>query len=305
MFSATGLNSATNYYIDYGDGSAAQPLTLNPPPCAYGVDCSNSYTANSSHTYTAAGIYTASIVKNYCPPGTYCFVPSQIVATTKVSVSGNAGGGGGGSTNFSADPSSGTPPLTVVFTVQNAVSGNTYYIDYGDGTTGKIMPSCTFAGSSCGGDATGSHTYTSAGIYTATLSHSINCQAGYSCPTALIQDGKVTITVAENGQGGFGASPTSGAAPLTVSFSASQPGVVSFGDGTSGTLYSSCNLAGSSCGGPYSTSHTYNTAGIYTATLKRETGQTSLQVTPIYETVGTVTITVTSAPTLLNGKVGN
>jgi IPT/TIG domain len=84
----------------------------------------------------------------------------------------------------------------------------------------------------------------------------------------------------------FTASPTSGSAPLSVSFSASGgqnlPGdTVNFGDGTSGTLtanpvpeYACPQLIGtginSNCQNPvptYSVAHTYQSAGTYTATL--------------------------------------
>ncbi len=69
----------------------------------------------------------------------------------------------------------------------------------------------------------------------------------------------------------FSASPTSGAAPLTVQFTSSVSqgssigSTVNFGDGTSGTLAyvpvcSSCNAMGT-------VSHTYASSGTYTATL--------------------------------------
>jgi PKD repeat protein len=287
---ASGLNAATTYYITYGDALAGQLLVLNPPPCATGVDCSNSWTANGTHTYTAAGSYTISIIKNYCPPGAYCLVAKQIVASTTVTVTGTSDGSGGGNETFSATPTSGTPPLSVTFTAHHASGGNTYYLSYGDGTSGALAPSCIFVSASCVADAMSTHTYTAAGTYTATLSHSTNCPAGYGCTAALILDGTITITVANSGA--LNATPISGTAPLTVSFGSTQAGVVDFGDGMSGTLTSTCNTVSMACAGVYSISHTYNAAGTYTATLKRETGQTSLSPVPTYETVGTVTITV-------------
>ncbi len=100
----------------------------------------------------------------------------------------------------------------------------------------------------------------------------------------------------------FSASPTSGQAPLTVTFTSKMPpggNRVDFGDGTSGDIVN-WNItkmlcpAGVSCNsGTGSISHTYQQAGTYIAKLKRAIGETqSYPSNPIYETIGTVTITV-------------
>ena len=79
--------------------------------------------------------------------------------------------------------------------------------------------------------------------------------------------GRIDSTTSAN----FIASPTSGAAPLTVEFTATAPqgtelgNTVNFGDGSMGTLgvvpvCSSCNAEGVVL-------HTYASAGTYTATL--------------------------------------
>jgi peptidoglycan hydrolase-like protein with peptidoglycan-binding domain len=98
---------------------------------------------------------------------------------------------------------------------------------------------------------------------------------------------------------GFSASPASGTAPLTVQFTSSEPQgssigtTVNFGDGTSGTLgvipvCSSCNAMGS-------VSHTYLSAGTYTATLTG--GSCACPVNgicncPNMQILGTATVTV-------------
>jgi PKD repeat protein len=105
----------------------------------------------------------------------------------------------------------------------------------------------------------------------------------------------------------FSASPTSGAAPLSVQFTSSAPqgdaigNAVNFGDGTSGNLgfapvCSSCNALGI-------VSHTYVSPGIYTATLT--SGACACPAggicnCPAIQILGTATVTVNSASTASN-----
>ena len=97
----------------------------------------------------------------------------------------------------------------------------------------------------------------------------------------------------------FSASPTSGAAPLAVTFSTNISGqggqeyTIEYGDGSSAKAnycYSPLDL----CQQPGINTHTYTTAGTFTAILKRVVGVREVQSgdTNIYEVVGTVTITV-------------
>jgi PKD repeat protein len=146
-----------------------------------------------------------------------------------------------------AAPTSGDAPLPVDFDASDSsdVDGTitNYAWDFGDGNTGTGV--------------TTSHTYTTPGTYTATVtvtdnsgltgtdSEIITVTPPNAAPTADVQ-----------------AAPTSGTVPLVVSFdgsasSDSDGSVVSyawdFGDGNTGT-------------GP-TTSHTYTTPGTFTATL--------------------------------------
>ena len=99
-------------------------------------------------------------------------------------------------TNFSVSPTSGVAPLSVRFTSsapQGDAIGNT--VNFGDGTSGKLgfVPVC----SSCNALGIVSHTYTSPGIYTATLtSGTCACPAGgvCNCPNMQII-GTATVTV--------------------------------------------------------------------------------------------------------------
>jgi len=106
----------------------------------------------------------------------------------------------------------------------------------------------------------------------------------------------VTLYVSGTPTTSFTATPTSGAAPFTVNFTAIGSGmqaVVNFGDGTTGGPTGNCVIADPvQGGGPYGPdcpySHTYQSAGVYTATLRDVNGNL----------VDTATVTVTGNPTV-------
>lgn len=177
--------------------------------------------------------------------------------------------------SLSASPKSGAAPLTVTFSAVAAAftSTSSYYLNYGDGTTGNLtFPPCALGGS-CPGSA--SHTYNSAGTYTARLMQVVGTAAGGVDSGSLVkQISTVTITVAGSVTGiSFSASPTSGTAPLAITFSGtvtSSGYSIDFGDGTtSGDV--GCSHGGCVGNGPtsVSTTHIYTSAGTYIAKLRR------------------------------------
>ena len=174
------------------------------------------------------------------------------------------GGGGGGGTkppptpvnqvpvaSFTAAPSSGAAPLVVAFdaTASTDPDGSivTYAWDFGDGTAGTGR--------------TVSHTFATVGSYTARLTVTDNAGATATATQAI----SVTSQPPPLNQppvAAFTATPTSGLAPLVVSFdagaSADPDGTIttyawSFGDTTTGT--------------GRTTAHTYSAVGTYTASL--------------------------------------
>ncbi len=145
--------------------------------------------------------------------------------------------------DFSGSPISGDAPLTVSFTDLSANNPDSWSWDFGDGGTSTAQNP--------------SYTYNTAGTYTVTLTAS-NC-AGSDVVTKVDY-----ITVSEppctetTPVADFSGSPTSGDAPLTVSFtdlSTNNPDTWSwdFGDGGTSTTQNP--------------SYTYNSAGTYTVTL--------------------------------------
>src|SRR5207247_1835997 len=128
--------------------------------------------------------------------------------------------------NFTASPTSGLAPLTVSFT--NLSSGaSSYSWDFGDGNASSaINPANTFS---------------NAGSYTVRLT-----AAGAGATNTLTRTNYVVVTnppppvVAD-----FTGSPTSGGAPLTVSFTNLSTGAASyswdFGDGHAGSAINPAN----------------------------------------------------------------
>ncbi|MFA7310100.1 MAG: PKD domain-containing protein, partial [Candidatus Paceibacterota bacterium] len=228
------------------------------------------------------------------------------------------------SSTFSASPTSGAAPLAVRFTTSEK-SGT---INFGDGTSGTIQAGplgvCYFGGTCTGGGYGASHTYTSAGTYTATLSKGggicfVNGISSF-CGSPDQQIGTVTITVGDalvctnmyricpagthnggkcnqdcipdNTSATLSASPTTGAAPLLVTFqipAASAGGIIKYGDGAQENVpFFACQTTGITGPCTMPLNHTYASAGTYTAQLLNS----SQCITAGCNVVGTATINV-------------
>jgi len=138
---------------------------------------------------------------------------------------------------FYATPMTGVVPLAVTFTGASTGNITQSQWDFGDGAT-SALPDPT-------------HTYTSAGVYTVTLTVS-----GPRGTDTLTRTDLVTAYAPVHS--GFTAWPTSGIVPLTVTFTNTSSGdytacLWSFGDGVTSTL-------------PNPT-HTYTAVGVYNVTL--------------------------------------
>lgn len=227
-----------SYTFNFGDGSAA----VSQPG------------ATVSHTYTAAGSYTASVVVQDSHGATGSVTVSVAVTA--------AGGNHAPTAALSASATSGETPLPVDFDASASTDADgdaisEYRFDFGDGSAAVAQASPKI-----------SHTYTAAGSFTASVT--VKDSAGNVSPQASTTIDVTTTVVVTPGSGPVAAlviTPTSGAAPLLVTFDGSRSFdasggsigeyVFDFGDGSSIVTQSS----------PTAT-HTYTTPGSYKPTLK-------------------------------------
>ena len=168
--------------------------------------------------------------------------------------------------DFSATPTSGQAPLTVQFTDTSIGNPTMWAWDFGDGQTDMI--------------ASPSHTYTSPGTYTVTLTASSQT----SGTDTIVKAGYITVTEESGIVADFYATPTSGQAPLTVQFTDTSIGnptmwAWDFGDGQTDMIASP--------------SHTYTNPGTYTVTL---TASSQTNGTDTIVKAGYITVTGGSGP---------
>jgi PKD repeat protein len=141
--------------------------------------------------------------------------------------------------DFTGSPTSGEAPLTVSFTDQST-DATSWDWDFGDGGTSTAQSP--------------SHQYSSAGTYTVTLTATNSCGSDVETKTDYITVSEPCVAPVAD----FTGNPTSGEAPLTVSFtdqSSNSPTSWSwdFGDGGTSTAQNP--------------SHQYGSAGTYTVSL--------------------------------------
>ncbi|WP_052279228.1 PKD domain-containing protein [Methanosarcina acetivorans] len=148
--------------------------------------------------------------------------------------------------NFTADPTSGTAPLTVNFTDQSTGSPTSWFWDFGDGANSTEQNPV--------------HTYSVAGNYTTNLTVTNSAGTDFEVKTDYITVLEPSTPEPEP-VAAFTADVTSGSAPLTVNFTDQSTGsptswLWDFGDGTNSTEQNPV--------------HTYASAGSYTVNLTVE-----------------------------------
>jgi PKD repeat protein len=211
--------------IDYGDGQSK--VAIGSPP------------SSITHTYSRAGDYRPKLTVLASPTAT-----SAATATTSITV-------GTALISFVATPAAGNPPLKVSFTLGTSVKNiTTWTVDFGDGQHlgGAGKPPATLA-----------HTYAKAGTYAANFAVKPGAYAVVAAFAQITVGGGTPPTLS------LTAAPTSGAHPLTATFTLGSniPGqvvswVLQFGDG---------QRAGGSGRPPATVSHTYAKPGTYLAFL--------------------------------------
>ncbi|WP_084542410.1 PKD domain-containing protein [Calidithermus chliarophilus] len=221
--------------------------------------CTSSSTRQ--HTYNAAGSYTAKLVVSDGKG-------LESNKTVSVTVTSSQPNRPPVISSFAGTPASGVAPLQVTFSwAISDPDGNalTCKLDVNnDGTFEYTLSNCTSS-------STQKHTYGSAGSYTAKLV--------VSDPANASAQQTATVTVSSPNQApavnSFSASPSSGTAPLTTTFSWN----VSDPDGDSLTCKLDVDNNGTfeytldNCTSGSSQQHTYGAAGSYTARLVVSDGQ--------------------------------
>ena len=189
-------------------------------------DGATSTLQNPSHTYGTAGIYSVSLTVTG-PGGSDTLVQSNLITASDTVVA-----------NFSGSPTSGVAPLTVSFADASTGGPTGWSWSFGDGATSTQQNP--------------SHVYASVGTYSVSLT-----VTGPANSDTLTRAGYIVVNEPAPVAALTG-TPTSGTAPLVVSFSDASSGTVTawnwdFGDGNSSTLQNP--------------SHTYAALGSYTVTL--------------------------------------
>lgn len=261
-FTATPTTGAAPLVVNF-DASASSDPDNDPLTYAWTFGDGNSGTGVSpNHTYQTGGVYTATLT-----------VSDGTTTTSSTKTITVIGPNQGPTASFTANPTSGAAPLAVSFDASSSSDPEndalTYAWAFGDGNTGAgVSPN---------------HTYVNTGTYTVTLTVSDGEFADQATIVINALGSNLGPTAA------FTATPTTGDAPLAVSFNASRssdpendPLTYSwaFGDGNTGTGVRS--------------NHTYLGGGVFTVTLTVSDGQSSDQAT--------TTITVNAdnqAPTAL------
>ena len=245
-------NTQLRYSVIWGDEGVIDQIRAFGSANAGALQTSGTFT----HVYASAGVYR--------PTFTVSNTAGSAQTSASVVVGGGGdedggGGGGGGNSTFSASPTSGTAPLTVIFRSNIVNDLDSYSIDFGDGTNGVLQNNCQLGYGACGLP-TANHAYTANGTYIAKLKQLTGMTASMPGTPIYNTIGAVTITVGAGGtsSGTFTATPKTGAPPLMVTFTGvgnsiyfgdDGPTLIASGDGSLGTV-----------------THVYRSGGEYTAT---------------------------------------
>jgi PKD repeat protein len=228
------------------------PIPVEKPFSGY----SSKATASPGQSYTSSSGTTWTDLTASSPNTNVCLKVYTVTTGTTVKTP---------VASFTGTPTSGVAPLTVTFTDTSINTPTAWAWTFGDGATSALRNP--------------SHIYSTAGTYTVSLK-----ATNAAGSNTLTRTSYIAVTAAPVAPvASFTGTPTSGVAPLTVTFtdaSTNSPTawVWTFGDGTTSTAQNP--------------SHIYSTAGTYTVSLKATNAVGSNTLTR------TDYITVTAAPVI-------
>lgn len=219
-------------------------------------DGSTSTVQNPAHTYKTAGTYAVTLTVTNTKGANTLSQSGYIVVTEEPETP---------VASFAASETSGDAPLTVQFVDSSTNSPTSWLWSFGDGSTSALQNP--------------SHTYTSAGTYTVTLTASNSAGSDTATESDYITVDLQAPVVT------FSANTSSGAVPLTVNFTDTSTNSPTewywvFGDGSTS---SDQNVI-----------HTYTSAGTYTVKLVASNSEGSNKTTQTITVTGAVAVPVAS-----------
>jgi PKD repeat protein len=224
-FTVNATTGKTPLAVSFTDTSSGSPSGWN---WTFG-DGATSTEQNPVHVYTTTGQFTVTLqVTN--PDGSNMVTREQFISGSIPALP---------VAQFIANRTTGNTPLTVGFTDQSTGSPAIWHWTFGDGSVSA--------------EQNPSHTYTAAGIYTVSLK-ATNADGS----NTVTKTGYITVSAIPPPTASFTGKPTSGKAPLAVTFNETSSGTPTtwswdFGDGSTATLRNPI--------------HTYTAAGKYTVLL--------------------------------------
>jgi PKD repeat protein len=224
-FTANATSGKTPLAVSFTDTSSGSPAGWN---WTFG-DGTTSTEQNPVHVYTTTGQFTVTLqVTN--PDGSNMVTREQFISGSIPALP---------VAQFIANRTTGNAPLTVGFTDQSTGSPVIWHWTFGDGSVSA--------------EQNPSHTYSAAGLYTVSL-EATNADGS----NTVTKTGYITVSAIAPPTASFTGKPTSGKAPLAVTFNETSSGTPTawswnFGDGSTATLRNPI--------------HTYTAAGKYTVVL--------------------------------------
>ena len=231
-FSASPTSGKAPLTVNFADQSTGFPTSWK---WTFG-DGNNSTEKNPVYTYNESGLYPVTLTASN-ENGTNALTRSRYIAVSGIPNTPVS--------SFSASPVSGPVPLTVSFTDQSTGTPTEWRWNFGDGNISTEKNPV--------------HTYNKSGLYSVTLTAS-----NEDGSNALTKSGY--IVVSNSLEAAFSGSPTSGAEPLSVSFTDQSTGTPTgwkwvFGDGNTSTEKNPV--------------YTYNKSGQYTVSLTVDNPESS------------------------------